>query len=470
MKPTKPEAKPQSSGSSGGFDDTPSWAKKLPSVARFDYATMLETMKKDNMTTEAKVDAAQNEHVRKQMPFAAGQEQMSTEYGWGCVYFFDFIKFIAIGNLFLVVLQAINYTLFAVKEKPGFTGGNTTGQGDRAAYADFFITAYTDEQATGWYALNIVSLIYCLVASPLYYAIMKRRIPEDAAENAEITDRIIRFNNNCTIDVGYYYRGNVNLFFRRLASVLIFLLLIMVQVIGSWFITKNEQDSGDLGTAFGIAILVSVLNILYTFIARVVTEFEKWMVFGNWKRSLALKLIFFKLANIVTVYAAKDYKSLADNICVYDIIGEQFLTLLIVETLVMNVWEVVFTLVHAANFRFYARITGSITGDADNLPQFDLALEYLEIIYRQYLSILSMVVFPLSIAFAAVGFFIEFWVDKLRLFKICGKPRHMHTSQKEFLAMNLALVAIVSFFTPYAGSVWVMAGWTRDQSDLCHFP
>ena len=426
-------------------------------------------MIKAKTTTMELVEECQNEHVRKQMPFSASQEEMTKEYGNGCVYFFDFIKFISIANILLVILQAVNYIIFAVQEEPNFSGGNST-VGIRSAYHDLFITKYTSQQKAPWLALNILSLIYCLIASPLYYAIMKRRIPEDDPdEYSEPTDVILRYNDDCTLDVSYHYRGYGELFGRRLVSALVFCILIAVQVVASWFITKAE-DSADLGTAFGIAILVSVLNIIYTFIARLMTEFEKWEIFSRWKRSLTVKLIFFKLANIVTVYASKDYNAIAANSCVYDVIGEQFLTLLIVETFVMNIWEMLLTVIWAKNYRLYARVVGSINGDYDNLPPFDLAIEYLEVIYRQYLSILAMVVFPLSIAFATLGFVMEFWVDKIRLFKICGKPRHMSHSQKEFLAFNLGLVAVVSFFTPYAGSIWIMAGWTRDVSPLCNFP
>jgi hypothetical protein len=254
---------------------------------------------------------------------------------------------------------------------------------------------------------------------------------------------------------------------RRLASGFVFCLLLSVQVVGSSFATARAQ-SASLGIAFGIAILIAVLNVSYTLLAKMMTEFEKWFSYGAWKKSLLLKLICFKLVNVVAVFASKNYREQGKTVCVYDLIGEQFLAVLIIEMLLMNLWDLVLTIIHRKNYERYARFVGSITSDNDNMPEFDLSFEYLQVIYRQYLAILSMVIFPLSIAGCVVGFFFQFLVAKVRLYRFCGKPKHMPTSQKGFLAFNLIVIAIVSFFTPDAGSIWVMSEWTRGYNQtLC---
>ena len=117
-----------------------------------------------------------------------------------------------------------------------------------------------------------------------------------------------------------------------------------------------------------------------------------------------------------------------------------------------------------------ARLTGSIFGDQDNLPKFDIAVEYLGIVYRQYLIIMAMVVCPFTIFLGLVGYLLDFAVNKFILLRLCGVPRKVESSQKSLLTFVLFFVALCGLLTPFAGSMFMLAGLTREKSQLCRFP
>lgn len=423
-----------------------------------------------------KIAEARSEHVETKLSMLAGPKEFRADVGTGIFFYFEYVKFLAASNFLLVTLQVINYSIWAGQENPSFSTGSSP-RGQRNFYHDFFITLFTNRQLAGWMSINIIAIVLCFLSAPIYYFIMRARVGHEthkptpgSGERDEESDRMLRYiDADGSLDVSSYYRTTSDIVLRRIVAVVISACFLAVQVLASYYVTRNESTT-NFGLSLLLAFIAATINILYGLAAKSLTEFEKWPRYAQWKRSQIVKLLLFKLLNIVTVYASKDYDTIGRKHCTYDVIGEQFLTLLLVEIIVMNLWAIIQTALSRRMQYWIADVTGSINGDQDNLPGFDLATEYLEVIYRQFIAIMAMTVFPLSIVLHFVGLFIEYWCDKFRLNRLCGKPQKMAATQKGFLSVTMGVIALSAIATPFAGLGWIMSGYTRDTSKFCTFP
>ncbi|CUG93418.1 transmembrane protein, putative [Bodo saltans] len=414
---------------------------------------------------------AMNEHNHPQLEMTDDLDKHEDRLGSGILYYFSFVRFLFLLALVFAVFQCVTFGDYIRRYSPDFSiNGQFTSTGETIWLDNFMISDYPpdghDERL--WKAMNIICIILTFFSAPLYFYYLRRGENTSKYVDEDGEDIIIRFTPEGKIDVSNLYRGKVEVILRRVLSTVVILALIGVQVVASYFVTQNAVTN--IGISFAISFIVAILNTAFMFIAERLTEFECWTSFERWKRYHTLKLLFFRLANVITVFAAKSYSSSENLKCAYDIIGQQLVTLLVTDIFAVNLQIVVVAMLWNKNANFIATLTKSIFGDQDNLPKFDIAVEYLQIVYRQYLVIMTMVVMPFSIFLSIVGFAIDYGTKKFILTKLCGVPRKVETSQKSLLTFVLFVIALFGLLTPYAGSMFMLSGLTRDKSDLCHFP
>jgi nitrate reductase NapE component len=91
-------------------------------------------------------------------------------------------------------------------------------------------------------------------------------------------------------------------------------------------------------------------------------------------------------------------------------------------------------------------------------PEFDLAREYLEVLYRQFIVYLAFSIFPLVAVLGLICNIFEYKLDKYRLLRICQHPRGLQGSMRKFLVFFLFTIAVVALVGPPFGAVWVLTG------------
>ncbi len=416
--------------------------------------------------------AARHEHVDPEPELCLGDIELRNYAGNAIFCFFKFSKYLAILIGIFFCLALINYAIFADQQNPSF--GNTP---NRIWYADFFISQYTQGQRSAWLGTSIVCFILLFFASPIYYKYIGNytfeddnrslgEIEDDAVAAGNVEDAITRFSLDGSIDVSARYRTYGNVFMRRVASLAVFFLFIGIQVGASIGITRIESTSRGAGPSFAIAFIAAFLNMIYQFSARQLTEFERWTEIGSADKSLTFKLVLFKLANVIAVYASKDYPT---DRCVYEIVGEQFMTLLLVEIFFTTPGTMVGAALQSHYHQFYGRVTGSINGDSRHKAQIDMAVEYLQTIYKFYLACMALVVFPMSTVLSIVSLFLNFWGARYRLIKVSSKPVRSSATMKGTVTIVMVIIFIAAMFTPFAGSVWIMAGWSSKRTSTMGF-
>lgn len=413
---------------------------------------------------------ARNEHNPPQLEMTDDLAKHEARLGSGILYLFSFHRFLFALTLVFALFQCVTFGDYIRRHSPYFGFGGVLSSGRSISWIDnFMISGYdNDHDEKLWKAMNIVCIILYFFCGPIYFWWLRWNEKTSKFVDVDGEDVIFRFTDDAKLDVSNLYSSRTKVVFRRLVSLAVVLFFIGVQVIASYFITQNSVTN--IGISFAISFVVAILNILFLMIAERLTEFECWARFDQWKRYHTLKLIFFRFANIITVFAAKRYDSGENQVCAYDLIGEQLITLLVIDIFAVNLQQLIMNMVWNKFTDTYANVTGSILGDQDNMPKFDIALEYLAAVYRHYLVILAMVVFPFSVLLSLLGYAIDYVTKKFILVKLSGLPRKVESSQKSFLTGVLFFAALCGLLTPYAGSAFLLSGMTKDRSHVCTFP
>ena len=418
--------------------------------------------------TDDQINAARNEHVDPGPDMCLDDTELR-DYGGPAIFaFYKFLKFIAVLIMIFFCLALVNFLIYATQRKPGF--GNYPGH---SWYNDFFISNYADKQRSAWLGTTILCIIIMFFACPYYYRYIGNFVFEGellslaeqervAEAHGHVDDAIVRFSADGTIDVSARYRTWANIALRRLFSLAVFAGFIVVQVFASIAITKVGDGNKSVAGSFAVAFIAAALNLTYQVFARQLTEVEKHQDQGAADKSLTLKTILFKLANVIAVYGSKNYPA---NQCVYDVVGEQFLTLLFVEIIFVTPMTLLSSGLLTYFHQAYARVLSSINGDRAHQAQFEMAIEYLSNLYKFYLACMALVVFPMSTVMSIVAFFVEFWGSRYRLVKICGRPQRSTSTMRGTVTAVMMLIFLAVLFTPYAGAIWILAKWAVQKSE-----
>eukprot|EP00759_Apiculatamorpha_spiralis_P044868 PhF_6_TR41691/c0_g1_i2/m.63239 len=428
--------------------------------------------------------AARNEHTRKRLPVCMNSSELAEHYGEGIEAYFHYCRVLLLINLLPVGMQILCYSLYASSEHPTFDER-------RYWYQDFFISSFrASRHYNAWIGINITCIIVVALTLPsvLWHRHKKSSGSGGAGKDVgnyddtyvpkpggphQHTDVLLRYNTDGTIDVSGHYRTLPYKVSRYIVSLLVFGGLMAIQAVLSYYITKWQEDKNDAVSAFSIALIVAGLNMCYESVCETLTELEKPSTMHSFKMSCTVKLLVFKLCNVITVYASKNYAIMKD--CAYDVIGQQILYILVVDITLMNFFEVCTPYVTSRIRRYIAqRDKTDLQSDEDLRPSFDVSSEYLDMLYRQYLVYMAMVVFPLATCLAYFGQGVEYWIDKTKLVKIAGKPKRMDYSMKSQgvpILVCQIIILIAALFTPYAGVVWVLAQSTSTATAVkCTFP
>jgi hypothetical protein len=432
--------------------------------------------------SDADIAEARMEHAPRTFSMCSDPRVFADNHGGhGMRMYFEFVKYFMVFVFLIAILQIVSFGIAATQSKSSFE--HVAGH---PFYYGFFIAEYDKDQYNLWITLNALSFVLAFVCAPVYYFYVGCRWQEQEkraatrADNKGIlpqlvdaaprTDNIVRLHNEGYIDVSANYRTAGDLLVRRLLSAFIFIALIVGQIFVSIALTQQEDTAGNFYISFLVSLAAVVIDFIYNVTATYLTEIEKHKQNSAAIRWLAIKLMLFRVANIMAVYAARRYPTNSDN-CVYNVLGEQFLTLWLVEIVIVMPLTIIGTMMWSHRFNWYAYVMGSISGDDSSMPQFLLAREYLKMLYLAFLSFAGMVVFPLSVSLGVFAVILQYWSAKFRLCKLCGRPLTHESSQRAVVIIGLLLASVAGLLTPAAGGAFIMSGYTIQKTNsTCTLP
>ena len=417
-----------------------------------------------------------DEHKREKLPLLCSMERIEQYAGRGVFLYFDYVRVLIIFNLVLALLQMCIYIPFLAEGSSAssarrfavLNGTDTTAGTKLAKY--LFVSEFPNNLHKGWQAINSLCIIVILLYGPVYYRHVKALFDEKHETDNEGEQYV---NSEFDVIKGNEHFSELNRYVRRLFSYFCFTCLLVAQGFGSFYITKAIATTGSVVVSVIITILVSVLNFTYKKICGQLTNFEKHKCWSKFRKGNTFKFISFKLLNIAIVYSAKNYESdgKAKNAeCPLETIAVQFFFLILLDVVAMNVVELVAPPLVA---KLKSKIV-KISSDQEKLAEFDVSEEYLELLYRQYLVYMALSVFPLVAVLALFGAIVEFMLDKYKLLRETRVPHKTSDSMKTFLSYFQVVLALCSMFTPNAGSIFVLSGFTSKRGNpqderLCPF-
>jgi len=200
-------------------------------------------------------------------------------------------------------------------------------------------------------------------------------------------------------------------------------------------------------------MFMTMVNMAWKRVCVWLTRIERHVTWTKFRQHNTLKFFLFKMLNVLAMYASRvlvpkicpeipNIKKFCNNSsCLTSSVGVQLLFLLVFDLTVQNMWEISF-----GWFRAKVNERRGMMGKGSNdsvRPEFDVAEEYLEVMYRQFIVYLAFAIVPLAPVLGLVCNIVEYRVDKYRLLRICQHPRGLQGSMRNFLTFFLSYSAKV---------------------------
>eukprot|EP01133_Synstelium_polycarpum_P007744 gene7744-9075_t len=414
-------------------------------------------------------ELAAHEHTKHNLTMGCSINDIESKFGIGIYLYFDFLRFCIFINAVLLAGVLVNLVPHLYYET---SAGAFKGYSIRdAVFVTINLASYVArETRLLYYWSTFGCIVLSFLMGPIYAwrinRYFRKRSLLDFEDGFEHDDEI---KENITVSHG-------SRLFRYLVSNTIFVLLIGLSAVCTIFVLKTVNDykimTNILTTSLVSAVIIRVINVIYEFICLYLTHFEKHRTWTNFRNHNTLKLFVFKVINVLVLYLLRDkiFRGLTNETiiegCPLIDVGSQFLFILVLDLTIQNIWEIIYSLALARIGKFIGKHGKKSTEYYK--PEFDLADEYIEILYRQFIVYLGLSIYPLVTVFGILCNFVEIYVDKYRLLRICRRPHRIQGSMKKFLTFYLLIVAVVSVASYPYGSGWVLVQFGMERGDLNH--
>lgn len=440
-------------------------------------------MKLADESSDAADAEAANEHKRILYPLSVSKEVLGNRFGVGVYLYFDFLIFLIGTNAILLLLGLISFAIHTNQD---------TWAKESELYGRFGFFFYDkdvwDKSHTQWMWINVVAVLCWFFFGPFYSYRIRRYFKQREQANGDSVD-LVEINLEEYIDAEDFIKVNERVTtserrYRILAGYIVFVLVLVMSSVVSFFlvlVSSSRQiqnlDSTSILLSAIIAVFITMVNMVWKRVCVFLTRMEKHETWTKFRQHNTLKFFLFKMLNVLSMYASRvlvprlchsipgitEYCTNSST-CKTSSVGVQLLFLLVFDLTVQNLWEISFGL-----FRAKVNERRGMMGKGSNdsvRPEFDVAEEYLEVMYRQFIIYLAFPIFPLVAALGLVCNVVEYRVDKYRLLRICQHPRGLQGSMRNFLTFFLFCTAAVALASPPYGASWVMSG--QSQS-ICNY-
>eukprot|EP01122_Echinamoeba_exundans_P012425 TRINITY_DN5183_c0_g2_i2.p1 TRINITY_DN5183_c0_g2~~TRINITY_DN5183_c0_g2_i2.p1 ORF type:complete len:345 (+),score=55.47 TRINITY_DN5183_c0_g2_i2:410-1444(+) len=275
----------------------------------------------------------------------------------------------------------------------------------------------------------------------------------------------------------------IRLFFSYLGFLLILAIsnaiLLMLVIYQAFF--NGGRGILSLGFSLGISVVIAVMNVIWKQICVFLTRFEQHYTYSQFLNHHTIKFFVWRILNVCFMFLGRWLVAVgaieatpafsflkdrwadvgnpyADPCRIITILAEQYTILLVIELTVGNLVEI---LIPMAWLKFQQVCCNKVTGenlDAGRMD-FDVAEEYLELLYRQFIVYMGMTVFPTIGFFGMLVNIVEYPLDKWRLLRISKTPPPLRGSMHSFLVFFLFLSALISIVVFPYGFGWNLAGY-----------
>jgi len=385
-------------------------------------------------------------------------------------------------NIILLILGVVSFGIHANNDQWGKLDDQRYGRFSFFFY-DNTLWKHSHKQ---WLWIDSVCIICWFIFGPFYSYRIQRYFKKREQVSEEID--MVEINLEEYIDAEDFIKVNERVTplerrYRILASYIVFILVLGVSSIATFFLVVvstsrkvQDLDSSSVLLSAIIAMFMTMVNMVWKRVCVWLTRIERHATWTQFRQHNTLKFFLFKMLNVLAMYASRvlvpricphipNIRDFCNNSsCLTSSVGVQLLFLLVFDLTVQNLWEISY-----GWFRAKVNERRGMMGKGSNdsvRPEFDVAEEYLEVMYRQFIIYFAFAIVPLAPVLGLVCNIVEYRVDKYRLLRICQHPRGLQGSMRNFLTFFLFCTAAVALASPPYGSAWVMSG--QSQS-MCNY-
>jgi hypothetical protein len=263
---------------------------------------------------------------------------------------------------------------------------------------------------------------------------------------------------------------------RRTTTVTAFIVILVLQGIITYYLQLALVNASGAITGLVLSATLAILNMVWKKVSKAMTKYEKHRTLREYTEWDTSKVFILKIGSVLALYITKSLVgadrvvdeacatdlSRADCSCPLEQMGQQFFWLIIMELVIGNLVELGLPALKV--WRRQSKGASSGGGDEDLKEKFDLAEEFTELFYRQFVILLGTTVFPAITLLGLASLILEFWLDKLRLLKFCTKPLVKPDPVRTQLVFGCNLAVALLFLVSYPNGLgFIFAGFGMED-------
>jgi len=225
-----------------------------------------------------------------------------------------------------------------------------------------------------------------------------------------------------------------------------------------------------------IALVTVIINALMEKALEGLTKFEGHFTFTALKKHFILKSFIFKISNVSIVFfirwliqnhssvligsplysfIATESLQKLEKVCGLSRDADQFFSILILEYIIVRFLSIFTPWMKLKMYKCCH--PGDVRSTSDvGRPEFDVAEEYLDLLYRQFIIYMAIPIFPAVTFVALVANFLDYPLDKLKLLRISKTPPHLSGSMRSYVVFFMTVTAVLSIIIFPQGYLWVL--------------
>jgi len=428
------------------------------------------------------------EHNPKRESFFLPLDEIEQRFGKGTRLYFNFLKYIIICNVVNLCLGLINTSFFAASDDAGrtvmcnypnlnFTWHEGCKDGEPilrtlSLYEKLFVGSWTTDQQVSWLAMTIITVVFWYLSGPVYALVIggaqkTKAMGVDAVEDEN--DRLYIETDRIKENEKYSATH------RLVRQILTACLSLVMIALGAYlnFILQDVSNRDDISSNFVYSIamsaVVSVINMIWTNSVEFIVKFEHHRTWSGLRKNYLVKLYLFKILNVCASYAALNYAFTDPYSCPMHQTGAKFMTLIVMDLFVFNALEFLVPPLKLWLYRRCGYRSFLKTHEADDAlrPEFDVAQELIELLYRQFVLYTGTITMPLLAFLGLITNIVEYPLDKARMLYFCRPPKRLETSMTPIIVGTMIFSALAATFTYPFGAFWVMTGLLSNIHEHC---
>jgi len=343
----------------------------------------------------------------------------------------------------------------------------------------FFLSSYSVNSFASWFTTVVFVALLSLWIPIINYFYFEYHKP-DKRYKREVDPSVENIKENENVSRSEYM-------FRLTFSAIIYVICLAIAIGITFGMTVLQYN---LAASLIFSLIISVVNvvvgIIFTFAADFLTTFERHWTHANAKSSYLFKLVIFRELNFFMILFSKYlvYVVLKDKLkfdwhipkmfwdsteesmeallidmkCGINDTGDQVLIFMVVDLVVSNALELFSPMCIAFVKQYIFKMTS--IKSIDYYGDFDIATEYFELIYRQFILYISFPFMPILSFLCTLINGIEILIDRLRLFRFCKVPKPINTDIHKTVSFYLIVTAVLAFFAFPRGTLYTLTGTT----------